>query len=131
MGERANLEPQRGTITALLVDWAAGDSECLNELVNRLIGELKGMAHRHLRRERVGHTLDTATLVNEAFLRLMNQGQVQWKDRFHFMAVASMAMRRILVDYARRRSAAKRGGEAVVVFLESVREISLPETPDL
>lgn len=131
MKERGGPRIERGTITALLLEWAAGDEGSLDELVARLISELEVMARRHLRRERSGHTLNTSALVNEAFLRLIQRGQVEWQDRFHFMAVASLAMRRILVDYSRRHGAVKRGGEAVVLFLDAVGEIPLPESPNL
>ena len=131
MDETAKPGRAPGTITALLSQWAAGDLGSLEALLEQLIHELEGMARKQLRRERAGHTLDTGALVNEAFLRLVGQGQAQWKDRFHFMAVASLAMRRILVDHSRRHGAAKRGGEAVVVFLDAVGEVPAPETPDL
>ncbi len=131
MVDRTTPERGSGTITVLLAQWAAGDRRALEELLEQLIRELERLARHHLRRERAGHTLNTGALVNEAFLRLVGQGQAHWKDRFHFMSVASLAMRRILVDYSRRHGAVKRGGEAMVVFLDAVGEIPIPETPDL
>lgn len=80
--------------------------------------ELLLLARRYLRRERQGHTLQTTAVVNEAFLRLLDQRQVQWQSRAHFFGIAAQAMRRILIDHARRRGYAKRGGGAVVVALD-------------
>jgi RNA polymerase sigma factor (TIGR02999 family) len=79
--------------------------------------ELRRLAHRYMRRERVGHTLQTTALINEAYLRLIEQQHVQWQSRAHFFAIAAQLMRRILVDYARTRTRAKRGGGALRVSL--------------
>src|SRR2546430_17342442 len=87
--------------------------------------ELGEIAQRQLRNERSGHTLSTTALVHEAYLRLLDVNQVQWKDRAHFVAVAARVMRRILVDYARARSRGKRGGDAVRVPLTDVPDIAV------
>ena len=89
--------------------------------------ELREIAHRQLRNERSGHTLSTTALVHEAYLRLVNVNQVQWKDRAHFVAVAARVMRRILVDYARARSRDKRGGDAVRIPLTDVPDIAVAD----
>ena len=97
-------------ITGLLRAWRAGDSHALDALLPLVYQELRGLAHQHLGRERHGHTLDTTSVVHEAYLRLVEQTRVQWSDRSHFFGVAALAMRRLLVDYARRLRADKRGG---------------------
>jgi RNA polymerase sigma factor (TIGR02999 family) len=105
------------TITGLLLAWRAGEARALDQLLPLVYDELRQIAHRQLRRERPEHTLDTAGLVHEAYIRLVDQKQVQWADRSHFFAVAAQAMRRILVDYARRYRAEKRGEAPVRVNL--------------
>jgi RNA polymerase sigma factor (TIGR02999 family) len=104
-------------VTRLLVRWGDGDEEALGNLLPVLYDRLKQMAHARLRGERSNHTLGTTALVHEAYLRLVDIDRVDWQDRAHFLAVASTTMRRILVDYARRRRAQKRGGSAVHVPL--------------
>lgn len=99
-------------VTQLLLRWGEGDEAALEALVPVLYDELKAMAHARLRRERPGHTLSTTALVHEAYVRLVDLSRIDWQDRAHFLAVASRTMRRILVDYARRRRAQKRGGPA-------------------
>ena len=90
----------------------------MDQLFSLVYEELRGMAHQRLRRRRPGQTLDTTALVHEAYLKLVDQTRAHWNDRSHFLAVASIAMRHILVDYARRRTAQKRGGEEQHVVLE-------------
>jgi RNA polymerase sigma factor (TIGR02999 family) len=97
-------------ITELLLELRGGGRDALERLFPLVYDELKRIARRHLAHERAGHTLETAGLVHEAYIRLVDQTRADWKDRNHFYAVASRAMRRILVDYARRRRAARRGG---------------------
>ncbi len=97
-------------ITRLLVAAREGESSAMDELFPLVYDELHGMAHGRLRRRSPGQTLNTTALVHEAYLKLVDQTRAQWNDRSHFLAVASVAMRHILVDYARRRSARKRGG---------------------
>jgi RNA polymerase sigma factor (TIGR02999 family) len=96
-------------VTQLLNDWSRGDQAALESLMPLVHEELRRLAHRYMRRERVGHTLQTTALINEAYLRLVEQQHVKWQSRAHFFAVAAQLMRRILVDYARTRTRAKRG----------------------
>ena len=98
-------------VSELLVRWKAGDPEALEALVPLVYKELRDIARRHLRRERPGHTLQSAALVHEAYLRLLDQRPFDTKNRAHFLAVASRLMRQILVDYARSHGAAKRGAD--------------------
>lgn len=97
-------------ITRLLKAWQVGEEGAVDQLLSRLYEHLREQAHLHLRKERAGHTLDTTGLVHEAYLRLAAGGEIEIVDRSHFLALASRAMRRVLVDYARARRAAKRGG---------------------
>jgi RNA polymerase sigma factor (TIGR02999 family) len=96
-------------ITALLDDWSRGNPRALDQLLPLVYEELRGIARRQLRRERDGHTFQPTALVHEAYLRLVDQRQVDWRSRAHFFGVAAQVMRRILVDDARRHKAAKRG----------------------
>ena len=102
-------------VTALLRKWTSGDKSAIDQLTPLIYGELRRLAHRHLRRERRGHSLQSTALVHEASLRLVDQKQAQWQDRAHFFAISARLMRRILVDAARNRVAGKRGGGAVCV----------------
>ena len=97
-------------ITGLLRAWRAGDGRAFDALVPLVYDELRRVAHGQLGRERQGHTLGTTAVVHEAYFKLAGQKRVEWADRSHFFAVATQAMRRILVDYARRYRAEKRGG---------------------
>lgn len=97
-------------ITDALVAWRAGTPNAMEQLVPLVYEQLTQMAHRQLRLESTGHTLSTTGVVHEAYLRLVDQTRVQWADRAHFFAVAAQAMRRVLVDHARRHRAARRGG---------------------
>ena len=101
-------------VSELLVRWKAGDPEALEALVPLVYKELRDIARRHLRRERPGHTLQSAALVHEAYLRLEDQRPFDTENRAHFLAVASRLMRQILVDYARGHGAAKRGADRIV-----------------
>jgi RNA polymerase sigma factor (TIGR02999 family) len=116
--------PSPPEVTRLLLAWSNGDREAFDQLMPIIYSELHRLAHRHLGGERPGHTLQTTALVNEAYLRLIDQKQFQWQNRSHFFAVAAQLMRRILVDYARARNNAKRGGGTVKVTLEEAAEIS-------
>jgi RNA polymerase sigma factor (TIGR02999 family) len=104
-------------ITRLLIDWGNGDETALDELMPLVYKELRRMAGRYMRHESPGHTLQTSALINEAFLRLVDQRSVRWQNRAHFYGVAAQLMRRILVDHARARTRAKRGGGALQVEL--------------
>lgn len=98
-------------VTKLLIELPGGGQAVVNALFPLVYDELRTIAHYQLRRERKRHTLSTTALVHEAFLKLVDVERVRWQDRAHFCAVAARAMRRILVDYARRRQAQKRGGK--------------------
>jgi RNA polymerase sigma factor (TIGR02999 family) len=100
-------------VTQLLLDWSHGDQSALDQLMPLVYDELRRLAHRHMSRERADHTIQTTALVNEAYLRLVEQKDVHWQNRAHFFAIAAQMMRRILIDYAR-----KRGGGAPHVSLE-------------
>jgi len=104
-------------VTGLLVAVQRGDAAAVNQLIPVVYEELRRLAKRHMARQRKGHTLQTADLVSEAYLKLVNVKEAGWKDRIHFFAVASQAMRSVLVDYARRRGYAKRGGNPIRVSL--------------
>jgi RNA polymerase sigma factor (TIGR02999 family) len=107
-------------VTRLLRDASRGDRQALDEVVPLVYDTLRRLAHRALREERRGHTLSTTALAHEAFLELQNITRIEWQDRSHFFAVAARAMRRVLVDYAVRRNAQKRGGGVAAVDLETV-----------
>lgn len=112
------MEPSPGDITRMLIDWSRGDRDALGRLIPAVYKELRRLAARHLRRERPGHTLQTSDLIHEAYLRLVDQKNVRWQNRAHFFAIAAKLMRRIVVDHARRRHRAKRGGSQVILPLE-------------
>lgn len=99
-------------ITQMLKQWSEGNQQVLDELMPLVYEELRRQAARYLRRERDGHTLQPTALINEAYLKLIEQKNVDWQNRSHFFAIAAQSMRRILVDYARERHREKRGGAA-------------------
>jgi len=105
-------------VSQLLRAWGEGDQTAFEKLMPLVYEDLRRMARRHMGRQGPGHTLQTTALIHEAYLRLVDQKEARWQNRTHFFAVAARAMRQILVDYARARHAAKRGGEAVVVSLD-------------
>jgi RNA polymerase sigma factor (TIGR02999 family) len=109
----------RSEVTLLLRQARAGDKDALDTLLPLIYEELRAIAHDRMRAERSGHTLNTTALVHEAYLRLIEIKLVEWRDRAHFMAVASRVMRRVLVDYARKRASLRRGGGWTRVELDS------------
>ena len=111
--------PTSQNVTEMLIAWGQGDEAARDALIPLVYDQLRRIARHHLRGERAGHTLQTSALVNEAFLRLVDQRNVHWQNRAHFFGIAAQMMRRILVDYARNRRYAKRGG--------SVRQVSFNE----
>ena len=111
-------------VTRLLVRLTDGDRGVLDELLPVVYGELRKLASSYLRRERVGHTLQPTALVHEAYMRLVDQTQVQWQNRAHFFGVAAQMMRRILVDHARAHEAEKRGGEFQKLSLDENIDVS-------
>jgi len=116
-------------VSKLLLNWGQGDQGAREALIPLVYEELRRLARRHLRRERPDHTLQSAALVNEAYLRLIRQGQPQWQNRAQFFGLASQLMRHILVDHARNRAAAKRGAGAPRLSLDP--EIALPRGRDV
>ena len=114
--------PSTEQVTELLIDWNNGNPAALDQLMPMVYDELHRIARRHLRREAPGHTLQTSALVNEAYMRLIDQ-TVTWRNRAHFFGIAAQMMRRILVDHARAHLYAKRGGGA--------QQVSLAEAADL
>ena len=106
------------TVTQLLLAWSDGDATALDRLLPFVETELRRLASYHMRREGVAHTLQTTALVNELYLKLVDQRQAKWQNRAHFFAVAAQLMRRILVDHARRRDADKRGGSQIKLPLD-------------
>jgi RNA polymerase sigma factor (TIGR02999 family) len=116
--------PSQNEVTRLLIDWSNGDRAALDQLIPLVYDELRRLAGRYMRSESQGHTLQTSALVNEAYLRLVDQKNVHWQNRAHFFGVAARLMRRILVDHARNRSRAKRGGKAQMVSLAEQRAMS-------
>jgi RNA polymerase sigma-70 factor, ECF subfamily len=113
-----------GEITQLLKGWRGGDREALNTLLPIVYRELRRVAHFQLRQERPDHTLQSSALVNEAYLRLVGLKAPQWESRTHFFAIAAQQMRQILVDYARRHRAEKRGGGVDAISLEDATMLS-------
>jgi RNA polymerase sigma-70 factor (ECF subfamily) len=105
-------------ITGLLVAWNEGDEAALNRLMDLMYPKLRRIAHQYLGRRRAGESLESAALANEAYLKLVRAGGIRCQNRAHFMALCSQIMRRILVDHARRRRYAKRGGNALYVALD-------------
>jgi len=118
--------PSPAAVTELLRAWSNGDDGALEQLVPLVEVELRRLARGYMARERPDHTLQTTALVNEAFVRLTDARQVRWQDRAHFLGISARLMRRVLVDYARRRGFHKRGGDAQRVTLQD----DLVRTPD-
>jgi len=118
-------------VTQLLVAWSSGDQRALDKLMPLIYAELRQMARRHMKRQREGHTLQTTALINEAFLKLVNQPEKHWQNRAHFFGVASQAMRQVLVDYARSRRYAKRGGGERPVSLDEAAVITEERAAEL
>lgn len=116
-------------VTELLVRWRGGDRKALEELMPLVYEELRRLAHHYLRQERSDHTLQSTALVHEAYLRLAGQNPPQWQNRAHFFGIAAHIMRQILVEYARGRSAAKRGGNALTLTLDEA--VALPQGMDV
>src|ERR1043165_5807474 len=123
--------PTQPEITNLLARWSDGDRAALDKLFPLVFGELRRLAHRDMRREKPGHMLQTTALVNEAYLRVVDQRNVRWQNRAHFFAIASQMMRRILVDHARSRRYDKRGGGVLKISLEEAAVISMERAREL
>jgi RNA polymerase sigma factor (TIGR02999 family) len=118
-------------MTQLLIDWSNGDKSALDKLVPLVHEELRKLAHHYMSKERSGHTLQTTALVNEVYLRLVDQQSMSWENRAHFFGIAARSMRQILVEYARGREAAKRGGGRERVELDEAALLSKEPAMDL
>jgi RNA polymerase sigma-70 factor (ECF subfamily) len=124
-------KPFADDITGLLVAWGGGDRAALDRLMPLVYQELRRLAHRQMRREREGDTLQTTALVNEAYLRLVDYERVKARDRAHFLAIAAQAMRRILIERARSRRSNKRGSNPQRLSLEEVADVADERAADL
>ena len=125
------LEFTPSDVTRLLRQWSEGDADALNHIMPLLYAELRQLAHRRLRRERVSPSLNTTGLVHDAYVKLMDVRQARFQDRSHFLALASRVMRRLLIDQARARRAGKRGGGAEVLELDEEVWVSEPRADAL
>ena len=125
---KADVKPRKEAapheITKLLKDWSGGDPTALDRLILLVYDELHRLAHQHMRRERAGHLLQTSALINEAYLRLVDESNLTIENRAHFFGIAARLMRQILVDEARKRNSAKRGGDAIQVSLTEATNVS-------
>lgn len=118
-------------ITGLLVDWSNGDQAALDKLLPLVEQELHRLAHSYMRRENRDHTLQTTALVNEAYLKIIDQKKTRWQNRAHFFAIAAKIMRRILLNYARDQGRQKRGGNALQVSLSDVSTLTIDQPEEL
>ena len=118
-------------ITRLLAEWSDGNQTALDKLYPLVYDELHKMARRYMKREREGHTLQTTALINEAYVRLVDQKHIHWQNRAHFFAISAQIMRRILIDHARRHDYAKRGGGAQQVSLDEVAMVAVERASSL
>jgi len=125
------METSTGEVTRLLQDWSIGNRDALDQLLPLVYNELRRLAHSYLKRERPDHTLQTTALVHEAYLRLIDQSQVRFENRAHFFAIAARLMRQILVDDARHRKSAKRGGGMVPIVLDDAANLAQLEAENL
>src|SRR5215472_13550760 len=123
--------PAAHEVTQLLKAWTAGDEEALAKITPLVYQQLHQLAERYMAGERSEHTLQTTALVNEAYLRLVDCGQVNWQDRAHFFAVSAQLMRRILIDFARSRGYLKRGGAVAHISLDDAPSVGKESDPDL
>lgn len=121
-------------VTGLLMAWSEGDAKAQDRLMPLVYEELQQIASRYLRREYVGHTMQTVDLANEAYMKLVDQNQVDWKNRAHFFGIAANIMRRILIDQARSRQAVKRGGAVKKFSLDNeaiqLSHVGISEEPN-
>lgn len=125
----ANLPPHE--VNQLLVDWSNGDQAALDKLIPLVYDELRRMAHHYMARESPDHTLQTSALVNDTYLRLIDQKRTHWQNRAQFFGIAAQLMRRILVDHARSHAYAKRGGGATQVALDEGAVLSPQRADDV
>ena len=129
MNAHADGHPSKEEVTQLLIAYGQGDSQALDQLLPVVYSELHRIAMRQMRHERADHTLNATALVHEAYLKLTDQNQISWQNRAHFFAIASRVMRQVLISYARKHNAEKRGGGTPDTLLEG-KEIALNERAD-
>ena len=125
------MKASQHEVTELLQKWRSGDKKALDALTPLVYDELHRLAHHYISRERAGHTLQTTALMNEAYLQLVGQNDIEWENRAHFFAVSARVMRHILVDYARQHSSSKRGGSFQKVALDSEAIVSQERAGEL
>ncbi len=127
----SSSEPPNQEVTKALLDWSQGDKDALARLMPLIYDELHRLASRYMRRENPGHTLQATALINEAYIRLVDQTRVRWQNRAHFLAIAAQTMRRILIDHARSHQYAKRGSGASKISLDEAPALSAQQASDL
>jgi RNA polymerase sigma-70 factor, ECF subfamily len=125
------MTPSQDDVTQLLIAWSNGDRAALDKLMPLVYEELRRRARQYMSRQQPDHTLQTTALIHEAFLKLVNQPEKRWQNRAHFLGVAAQAMRHILIDYARSRECAKRGGAGHLVSLEEGAVVSVERAAEL
>lgn len=123
--------PAASDVTQILQAWSEGDDSAPARLMPVVYAELRRLAGEYLRRERPDHTLQATALVHEAYLKLVDEKRVTWKNRAHFCGIAARLMRQILVEYARAHNAEKRGGKLEKLYLEETRHLAAEKTPDM
>lgn len=124
-------KPRETDITQLLQDWSAGDTSAPDRLLPLVYNELRALGANYLRKERPDHTLQATALVQEAYLKMVNQKWAAWQNRVQFASIAARAMRQVLVEHARANKAAKRAGKLEKVYLDETRELGAQRNPDL
>jgi len=124
-------DSEKPQITQLLADWRGGSKDAFERLLPLVYAELRRIAKNHMFRERDGHVLQTTALLNEAYLRLVHQPDIEWQSRAHFFAIAAQVMRQILVDYARRQNRSKRGGGQQHITLDDASVAVLQPSEDM
>ena len=129
MNAHADARPSKAEVTQLLIAFGQGNAQALDQLLPAVYSELHRIAMRQMRNERADHTLNATALVHEAYIKLADQNQISWQNRAHFFAISSRVMRQILISYARKHNAEKRGGGAPDTLLEG-KEIALNERAD-
>jgi RNA polymerase sigma factor (TIGR02999 family) len=127
----AEKDQNSRNITFLLHEWKQGDKEAFDKLTQYVYDDLKHRAAAYMKNQRADHTLQTTGLVHEAFIKLIDKNEIEWKDRQHFMAIASIAMRHIIIDYARQRNRGKRGGRNENLPLDEAQYISSKENSQI
>ena len=129
MNAHADARPSKAEVTQLLIAFGQGDAQALDQLLPAVYSELHRIAMRQMRNERADHTLNATALVHEAYIKLADQNQISWQNRAHFFAISARVMRQVLISYARKHNAEKRGGGTPDTLLEG-KEIALNDRAD-